>query len=558
MFRRPATAPDRATDPTASRVARLLCAALVVCASLTAVSPVAGDSESGAETPAPTHADPHVVSVFPDPVADGDSGEHVVVAPAGASNLSLSDGETTVPVPPDGPVAVSATPNATRDLVDVPVVDADLSLANGGERLVLRRNGTVVDRAGYETTNQGERLDPATGRWTPRGLDRREVVATGPAAATAFVLPDAPDVPLATLRSADRRILVAGYTFASPRVADALLAAVDRGVRVRVVLDGGPIGGMTTRQRDQLDRLAAGGVDVRTIDGPHARFAYYHPKFAVADDEALVLTENWKPAGTGGQGSRGWGVRIRSERTADALASVFAHDADGIDAIPWRDRRRNASFVEVDPASGSYDTAFEPASVEVENVRVLTAPGNAGNATRRSIDTANDSVDVISPRLDPSGPYFESLVAAAERGVEVRILLSNAWYDEESNRELVDHVDRLRDRGLPIEARIAVPADRFEKVHAKGAVIDGRTVLLGSLNWNRHAAKENREVVVALRGEESASYYGRTFESDWEAAASAGAGAGVDDWRLHATLAAGGLAAVVLAGFVLRRTVEFE
>ena len=557
MFRRANREPVRPAESTVCWTLRLVCVATVVCAALTAIPPVAGDPQVEPTTQESTAQGPRVVSVFPDPVADGDAGEHVVVAPAGASNLSLSDGETTVSVPPDGPIALSATPNATRRLVDVPVVEADLALANGGERLALRRNGTVVDRIGYETTNEGERLNASTGRWTPRGLDRREVVATGSATATAFVLPDAPDVPLETLRSADRRILIAGYTFASPRVADALVAAVDRGVRVRVVLDGGPIGGMTTRQRDQLDRLAAGGVDVRLIDGPHARFAYYHPKFAVADDEALVLTENWKPAGTGGRGSRGWGVRIRSERTADALTSVFAHDADGIDAIPWRERRRNASFVEVDPASGSYDTAFEPASVEVENVRVLTAPGNAGNATRRSIETANDTVDVISPRLDPSGPYFEALVAAAERGVDVRILLSNAWYDEESNRELVDHVDRLRDRGLPIEARIARPADRFEKIHAKGALIDGRTVLLGSLNWNRHAARENREVVVALRGEEPASYYGRTFESDWEAAAG-GAGPGVDEWRLHATLAAGALAAVVLAGFVLRRTVEFE
>jgi cardiolipin synthase len=558
VFRRAASGDDRGPGPVVSRATRLLCVVLVVCASLAAVPPVAANSQGETDVSAAAQPGPRIVSVFPDPVADGDVGEHVVVDPAGASNLSLSDGETTVSVPPDGPVALSAAPNATRTLVDVPVVDADLPLANGGERLLLRRNGTVVDRAGYEATNEGERLNASTGQWVPRGLTPREAVSTGPATATAFVLPDAPSVPLETIRSADRRILLAGYTFASPRVADALLAAVDRGVRVRVLLDGGPIGGMTTRQREQLDRLAAGGVEVRLIDGPHARFAYYHPKFAVVDSKALVLTENWKPAGTGGRGSRGWGVRIRSEPTADTLASVFAHDADGIDAIPWRDRRRNATFVEVDAASGSYDAAFEPASVEAENVRVLTAPGNAGSEARRAIEAANDTVDVLSPRLDPSGPYFESLVAAAERGVRVRILLSNAWYDEESNRALVDHADRLRDRGLPIEARIARPTGRFEKIHAKGAVIDGRTVILGSLNWNRHAATENREVVVALRGEEPASYYGRTFESDWEAAAGGGGGTGVADWRVHATLAAGGLAAVILAGFVLRRTVEFE
>ena len=51
---------------------------------------------------------------------------------------------------------------------------------------------------------------------------------------------------------------------------------------------------------------------------------------------------------------------------------MFANDAGGIDAVPWRDRRRNASFVEVDAASGASDADIEPASVDVE--RLLDPP----------------------------------------------------------------------------------------------------------------------------------------------------------------------------------------
>jgi phosphatidylserine/phosphatidylglycerophosphate/cardiolipin synthase-like enzyme len=553
---RAAVSSVRSADRRGRHALRLVCAVLVVCVALAAVPSVAA-AENGTGSDAPTPpTGPHVVAVFPDPVADGDAGEYVVVDPAGTSNLTLSDGESTVSVPPDGPVALSATPNATRKLVEVPVVPARLLLSNGGERLVLARNDTVVDRVRYATATEGERLNATTGVWTPRGLARRAPVRTGSATATAFVLPDAPDVPLATLRDADRRILLAGYTFASTRVADALLAAVERGVRVRVLVDGGPIGGMTTRQRDRLDRLAAGGVDVRVVGGPHARFAYHHAKYAVADDDALVLTENWKPAGTGGHDSRGWGVRLHSARTADALASVFAHDADGIDAVPWREHRRNTTFVDAGPATGSYTERFDPESVDVAGIRLLTAPGNAGREVKRSIAGANATVDVITPRLDPSGPYFAALVAAAERGVSVRILLSNARYDAESNRAVVDRTDRLRADGLPIRARIADPAGRFGKIHAKGAVIDGEVAIVGSLNWNTHAAAENREVVVALSGEEPASYYTGVFESDWRAAS--GSAGAVGDRRIDATLAAGGIAAAALAGFVLRQTVEFE
>ncbi|MDQ2053472.1 phospholipase D-like domain-containing protein [Halobellus sp. H-GB7] len=558
--------------PASREAYRLVCVLLLVAAGIAgAVAPVAAASSgAGPSSPATNTTDgqpagPHIVATFPDPVANGDVGEFVVVDAASASNLTLSDGESNISVPSTGTVALSAAPNATRALVDVPVVRASLSLANAGERLVLRRDGVAVDRVIYDRAREGERLNATTGQWTPRGLSPRPVVATGPATATAFVLPDSPDVPLETLQRAETRVLLAGYTFASPRVADALLAAADRGVRVRVLLEGGPVGGTTTNQREQLDRLVAGGVDVRVIDGPHARFSYHHPKYAVSDDDALVLTENWKPAGTGGRDSRGWGVRVHSERTADELAAVFAHDADGIDAVPWREHRRNASFVEEEPASGSYDAGFAPETVTIEHVRVLTAPGNAGAAVRSEIAGAEARIAVLSPRLDPDGPYFASLVAAAERGVDVRILLSNAWYDEESNQEVVERTMRLRERGLPIEARIARPAGRFGKVHAKGAVIDGETVVVGSLNWNEHAATENREVTLALDGEAAATYYGRVFTADWDAAGTGGSSGertssreGMQNRKRTLTMALGALSAASLAGFVLRRTVDFE
>ena len=59
------------------------------------------------------------------------------------------------------------------------------------------------------------------------------------------------------------------------------------------------------------------------------------------------------------------------------------------------------------------------------------------------------------------------------------------------------------------------PGDRYAKIHAKGAVIDGDRVVLGSLNWNEQAATVNREVVLVLHGTAVADYFGRVFERDW-------------------------------------------
>lgn len=41
-------------------------------------------------------------------------------------------------------------------------------------------------------------------------------------------------------------------------------------------------------------------------------------------------------------------------------------------------------------------------------------------------------------------------------------------------------------RNLSLEARVADPNGRFEKIHAKGVIVDRETVIVGSLNWNHY------------------------------------------------------------------------
>jgi len=512
-------------------------------------------------TPADTAGDASgatIVAAVPNPVADGDAGEYVAVRvpDTSSANWTLTDGERAVSLPADRPgtrVAVTATPNATRRLTDVPVVAVPhLSLSNGGERLRLRRDGAVVARLDYEDAPEGARLVRTDGgsEWYPVGYRPRDVHRYGPATVTGFVLPDAPSVPVETLRDARQRILLAGYTFTSGRVADALIAAERRGVEVRVLLDAEPVGGRTTRGATALDRLVAAGVDVRVLGGPRARFDYHHPKYAVVDDRALVLTENWKPAGVGGRSSRGWGVVVDSAPVSDDLAGLFRADAGWDDAMPWRRVRRGTTFEDGMPAEGSYPSRFDPTTVTAAEVRVLTAPGNAESALVGVIDGAENRVDVIQPSIGRrDGPLLRATIRAADRGVEVRLLVSGAWYAAEENAALVEWLNGVAERrDLPLTARVAEPAGRYEKIHAKGVVADD-TVVVGSLNWNENAVAENREVAVAVRSEALATFFRETFTADWRG------GRGVD--RTTWVIVAGALAALVLAVVVARKTIRF-
>ncbi|WP_049968288.1 phospholipase D-like domain-containing protein [Haloferax prahovense] len=556
-------------------LAAALAASLVVLLAAVVPAPIAAAPGETNATNAPdsaTPADPsasggpRIVSALPDPATPDDRGEFVAVAAPAGTELSLSDGEDTVSfAAPGGTVAVAADPDAAAHLTDHPVVAPGLDLANGGETVTLRvvgddgyegsvsapiegGNGVVADRLTYDRSHEGALLERRDGAWSwwPRSLPRRDVATHGPANATLFVLPDSPERPVSTLRSADERILLAGYVVSSARVADELVAARERGVAVSVLVEDSPVGGFPRRSARVLDRLVDAGVSVRVVGDPHS---FHHPKYAVVDDAALVMTENWKPAGTGGRKSRGWGVVARSPSVAADLAATFADDAALPETVPWETYRVGRSFVRTESANGSYPSRIAPESVRVDRVAVLRAPDNAESAVVSRLDAADARIDVLQPTVEAGGPFVRALKRAADRGVRVRLLLGSAWYVEEENRALAERLNEWADRaGKPLSVRLARPGGRYGAIHAKGVVADD-TALVGSLNWNRHSARENREVVLALSDPAAAAYFRGAFAADWRAS-----GRGAES--KPGLVAAAALAVVV--GVAALRRLEFE
>ncbi|WP_240452034.1 phospholipase D-like domain-containing protein [Halostella salina] len=528
-----------------------------VVALLTPASGVAGVAASSA-APNPDHspaADPRIAAVYPNPVPDGDRGEYVAVefpTETDLSGWSIADDDATVRLPNrtvSGRVAFSAAPATARNVTDTPVLPLPdgLTLANGGETVELRRGNTTVDSAAYRDAPEGERR--IDGEWVPFGATDHAPVGVGGTAVEAFALPDSPRVPRRALTNADDRILLAGYTLTSDRVVRTLRRAADRGVEVRVLVDGAPVGGTSARQVRALDRLAESDVTVRAVGGDYARYRFYHAKYAVVDDRALVLTENWKPAGTGGGSSRGWGAVVRDGEFAAELATVFRSDWRARDARPWTDYRDTVDPVAGEADRSSYPERFAPRNLTVDRVRLLTAPDNAESGITGEIAAAEESVLVQQASLGGlDTPPVRATVAAARRGVRVRILLSSAWYAREENRATVRRLNDLADReGLDLAARIAEPRSRYGKIHAKGVVIDQRRVVLGSINWNNNSLRANREVAVVLVGDEVGGYYARLFRADWRGGA----------WRLPVGVAGGVAAATLGASLYARRKVEF-
>jgi phosphatidylserine/phosphatidylglycerophosphate/cardiolipin synthase-like enzyme len=93
------------------------------------------------------------------------------------------------------------------------------------------------------------------------------------------------DLLVSTIKSAKREIDVAAYEFTSTTVADALIAAHERGVIVRVVADAK---GNKGKGYSKIYSLANHGVSVR-LD---AHYAIMHNKILVIDD-ATVQTGSY-------------------------------------------------------------------------------------------------------------------------------------------------------------------------------------------------------------------------------------------------------------------------
>ena len=520
-------------------------------------------ADAGSVTPESTNGtdDVAIVAVYPNPVADEDRGEFVVLdLPASDVTYRLDDGEDAVNVSGTGRVAVTGAPALVRNLTDTRVVGVEgmPSLANGGEQLRLTLVNETVATARYRDAPEGERGrfdDRGVVTWEAIGRTDRPVVTGAGGNATAFVLPDSPGTVVETLRGADDRILLAGYTFTSRRVARALERAAARGVTVRVLLEGKPVDGLSGREARLLDSLVERGVTVELLGGPRDRYAFHHAKYAVVDGRALVLTENWKPSGTGGHASRGWGVRLTQPEVVAGLVATFRADADWAGVEDWRRFRRGRSFTTRSVANGTYPRHHEPATLPVERTELVVAPDNAGRAVTAMLDSATESVDVIQVSIDgPDDRFLRATVRAARRGVEVRVLLSSAWYVREDNRRIVERLrERAENEGLSLRAKLADPGGRYEKIHAKGVLVDGDQALVGSLNWNSESVRQNREVMVLLEGERIAGYYREVFAADWSAGGG-GPGSGAGSLPLGSIVAVVGV--VALAVLVVRR-VEF-
>jgi cardiolipin synthase A/B len=125
------------------------------------------------------------------------------------------------------------------------------------------------------------------------------------------------------------------YDFTVVPLAQKLAAAARRGVKVRMLVEGGSVNGIYDQERYTAQTVAEAGGEVRWIlndpaRGYVGRYVYDHAKYAVIDGRTtLMQSENFVRHGTPEDpsfGNRGWGVVVEESALAAYMARVFEAD----------------------------------------------------------------------------------------------------------------------------------------------------------------------------------------------------------------------------------------
>ena len=100
----------------------------------------------------------------------------------------------------------------------------------------------------------------------------------------------------------------------------------------------------------------------------------------------------------------------------------------------------------------------------------------------------------------------DDLLGAHRRGVSVRIITDDSKADD-----LGSDVDRLGRAGIPVRV------DRSPyHMHHKFAILDGSTLMTGSYNWTRGAARDNEENFIVTGETRLISPFVATFDRLWQ------------------------------------------
>ena len=504
-----------------------------------------------------------IISEFcPDTALPDDADEYVVLeGHESLDSVMVSDGEGSFRFPEgakiDGKLVISMNGEAYRSThnsfpdyeyynsssyVSDVIPSGRFKLANSKDEIILYKAGKEIERVSWprDVKPRKEQVHYfKDGTWDPvpyfTGQSRFNTTTFTDVSGTAFLSPDCSyEIFRKAIESAHESVFVNVYEFTSTDMAEDLVRAHNRGVNVSVLVEGVPVGGMSSNERYACSQMNTSGIPIyqmgvksvkKGVKKTRELYRYDHAKYIIIDNSQVFITsENFKSNGFPAHnesGNRGWGLLVRSPELAAYFFQVYAHDSEITDIHPFEAGKGESEVCDEEV----YQEKIQPYSFKNATIIPVLAP-DTSDGIKSLIDGATQSIDIEQAYIknETGGGLNRFLKAALDRsrkGVKVRVLLDSYYYnvqDNADNDEMVKWINRYaKANSLPVEARcIDLEKSKLLKIHNKGVIVDGSFTLISSINWNTNSPDFNRETGIIILDNKTAQYFSEAFSRDWE------------------------------------------
>ena len=342
---------------------------------------------------------------------------------------------------------------------------------------------------------------------------------------------------------ASKSITIGIYDFSADYMKELLLNALQRGVKVKLMLD------IDSKDEQTLfDDLTDSGVDgVPAPSCASHRVHYFsssHEKVVVVDGEwSLVQSGNYSEHSIpfnvkdGGDpdhfrtGNRDTGLAIRSRKLAKFFTGIresdMAREIAGPEALIAAAEAATAFMIERAPTK--LPTRLFPSKTfklnQPLNIQPVLSPDNYMSIVPEKLRAAGKSILIEQQYIRGSQDQIADLLDAIRDArdnapaLDIRIILGKVFSQKDLPKEH-KNLELLKDKyGLALGKNIRyIDTTRFVHCHNKMVLVDGRGVLVSSQNWSKSAVADNREAGVWLSHSGICRHFTRMFESDWKTA----------------------------------------
>lgn len=293
--------------------------------------------------------------------------------------------------------------------------------------------------------------------------------------------------------AAKKEIKIEICVLEDPLILQSLQQALQRGVRVRVIVDSHDYAKIVDEQENLATYLTSNGGQLH-ISNPI--FPRSFSKFIIIDDQSLLIGSACLDSTTFAQ-YRDYEYVSNSRDHINRLIKLFENDWL-YSAIP-----------------GQQFPTFNPTPPITES-NLLISPINSGARLISFIQKAKHTLDVTSELL--GNPTLESeLAAAVKRGIHVRLIAPEIVdnVDVETQELQIISLNQLKEAGIHIHVTLPPETKQFPYMHARSAIADKKYAYIGSISLNPTSITFNREVGIFLKKKHVVNKLQKQFDIDY-------------------------------------------